>query len=231
MVSQDEIKAKKFGKSTDNQYGDVQDESAICTIVRNHQNRTVDNYMLDLVDGTSGIGGALVIPSLIYGQGRGPGNRRSIQVPELTRIALQRKRAVRIGAGENIWSNIHIWDLSAMLVKLYENAISGPGDSQAWGAHGLFFAGSHPGVTFKSLAQQIANTAVQMDLLSSREVDEISAAEADALSPHASAILGTNARTLSERAQKVLGWSAVSPSLEEELEQTVALEAQQKSSL
>ncbi|GAB1734450.1 hypothetical protein NU195Hw_g679t1 [Hortaea werneckii] len=224
IVSQDEIKSKTFGTACDKQYGDLENEQQLRGLIRQHTNRAVDNLMLDIAENEGSIKPALVIPSLIYGKGRGPGNQRSIQVPELARIALQRKRAVQIEAGANIWSNIHIHDLSAMLVGLVESAMTGAHRDQMWGLRGLIFAGAHPGMTFGSLAKLIATTAYQHGHVTDQNVESISAAEADALSPHASAIMGTNARTLSERAQKELQWRPQGPSLEEEVPATVAEE-------
>ena len=224
MVSQDEIKAKNFGNSTDDQYGDIHDEERLRATIRRHQNRTVDNFVLDVSESTPAVKTALVIPSLIYGRGSGPGNQRSIQIPELARIALERKRAVQIGAGANVWSNVHISDLSSLLVSLVESAISGSDDKRIWGSSGLFFAGANPGISFASAVKQIATAAQDSGFLPDTEVDEISASEADKLSPHASAIVGTNARTLSERAQEVLGWSPQGPSLEDEIPPTVRVE-------
>ena len=224
MVSQDEIKAKNFGNSTDDQYGDVQDEKRLRDTIRKHQNRTVDNFILDIAEQTPAIKTALVIPSLIYGQGSGPGNQRSIQIPELARIAIERKRAAQIGAGANIWSNVYISDLSSLLVSLVESAVSDSDDKRIWGASGLFFAGVHRGISFGSAIKQIATAAHQLRYLPDTKVDEISASEADKLSPHASAIVGTNARTLSERAQEVLEWKPLGPSLEDEIPPTVKVE-------
>lgn len=224
-MSQDEIKAKNFGNATDDEYNDIRDEKELHSIIRKHQNRAVDNYILDITEQTPHVKTALVFPSLVYGKGNGPGNQRSIQVPELARIALERRRAVQIGPGANIWSNVHISDLSSMLVHLTESAITGSDDKQIWGTNGLFFAGAHPGIRFGSLAKKIAEAACNLGLIPDVEVDEISAVEADNLSLHASAIIGTNARTLSERAQKALGWSAKGPNLEEEVPSTVANEA------
>jgi len=224
MVSQDEIKAKNFGNSTDDQYGDVEDEKRLQATIRKHQNRTVDNFTLDISDQTPAVKTALVIPSLIYGQGRGPGNQRSIQIPELARIALQRKRAAQIGAGANVWSNVHISDLSSLLVSLVESALSGSDDKRIWGASGLFLAGANPGISFGAAIKQIATAAHESHHLSDTEIDEISASEADKLSPHASAIVGTNARTLSERAQKFFGWKPQGPALADEIPSTVMVE-------
>lgn len=224
MVSQDEIKAKNFGSSTDDQYGDIHDEEWLRATIRKHQNRTVDNFVLDVSERTPAVKTALVIPSLTYGRGSGPGNQRSIQIPELARIALERKRAVQIGAGANVWSNVHISDLSSLLVSLVKSAISRSDDKRIWGPSGLFFAGANPGISFASAVKQIATAAQESRFLPDTEVDEISASEADKLSPHASAIVGTNARTLSERAQEVLGWSPQGPSLEDEIPPTVRVE-------
>jgi nucleoside-diphosphate-sugar epimerase len=224
MVSQDEIKAKNFGNSTDDQYGDIKDEKRLRTTIRKHQNRTVDNFVLDVSELTPAVKTALVIPSLIYGKGSGPGNQRSIQIPELARIALERKRAVQIGAGANVWSNVHISDLSSLLVSLVESAISGSDDKRVWGSSGLFFAGANRGISFASAVKQIATAAHDSGFLPNTEVDEISASEADKLSPHASAIMGTNARTLSERAQEVLRWTPRGSALEDEILPTVRVE-------
>lgn len=125
-----------------------------------------------------------------------------------------------------MWSNIHISDLSSLLVRLVESAISGSDDKRVWGANGLFFAGANPGISFGSVVKQIATVAHDSHLLSDTETDEISAGEADKLSPHASAILGTNARTLSERAQEVFEWEPRGPKLEDEIPSTVMAEAE-----
>ena len=179
---------------------------------------------MDVSESTPTVKTALVIPSLIYGQGSGPGKQRSIQIPELARIALEKKRAVQIGAGANVWSNVHISDLSSLLVSLVESAISGSDDKRIWGSSGLFFAGASPGISFASVVKQIATAAHDSHSLPDTEVDEISASEADKLSPHASATVGTNARTLSERAQEVLGWKPQGPTLEDEIPPTVMIE-------
>jgi hypothetical protein len=88
----------------------------------------------------------------------------------------------------------------------------------------LFFAGVHRGISFGLAIKQIATAAHQLRYLPDTKVDEISASEADKLSPHASAIVGTNARTLSERAQEVLEWKPQGPSLEDEIPPTVKVE-------
>jgi hypothetical protein len=64
------------------------------------------------------------------------------------------------------------------------------------------------------------------NLLPDMKVDETSAQEVDKLSPHESAIVGTNARTPNERAQRILAWKPQRPSLEDEILLMLAVEAQ-----
>ena len=61
-----------------------------------------------------------------------------------------------------------------------------------------------------------------MDSLS---VDAISHEEADKLSPHGGILWGTNAQEHSQRARSLLGWAPTAKSLEEEIPDTVQLEA------
>ena len=55
---------------------------------------------------------------------------------------------------------------------------------------------------------------------------QISHDEADILSPHAGVLWGTNAQQDSQRARRLLGWSPTGPSLEEDIVETVKVEAQ-----
>lgn len=56
-------------------------------------------------------------------------------------------------------------------------------------------------------------------------MESLSADEIDKLSPHASAILGTNAREYAERAKSVAGWRFCHHSLQDEIPMAVKAEA------
>ena len=71
-----------------------------------------------------GLHGVVVIPTMIYGTGLGL-KKTSIQVPMLERVARQRGHGVYIGAGENIWSHVHIADLVELYRLAVEKAPSG----------------------------------------------------------------------------------------------------------
>ena len=66
----------------------------------------------------------IICPSLIYGLGHGV-EPHSTQVPLLIELAKKRGCATHAGAGENVWSNVHIDDLVALYVLAIESAPPG----------------------------------------------------------------------------------------------------------
>lgn len=78
-------------------------------------------------------------PPTIYGTGRGEGNTRSIQLPDLAKGFLQKGHGFQVGVGESYWTNVHVRDLSKIYLKLVEDAASG-GKGATWGAEGYYFA-------------------------------------------------------------------------------------------
>ena len=112
--------------------------------IKKYPNRAVDNCMIDITRQTPSVRTAHVIGPIIYGKGRGPIKQRSTQIPELCRIAIERKRAVQIGKGLSRWGNVHVEDLSDLFVRLIREALNGSTDDQLWGADGVYFSGSGP---------------------------------------------------------------------------------------
>lgn len=142
LLSQDEIKAKSFGEASEQVTSDVDGLQSLKDIIEKNPQRAVDNILLNASKKHPNVYTALVIGPIIYGQGRGPSNQRSIQIPELSRIALQRGRAVQIGKGLNRWGNVHLADLSNLIVQLAEKADAQDTDEDLWGQKGFYFAGS-----------------------------------------------------------------------------------------
>lgn len=80
---------------------------------------------------------------LIYGLGRGPGNKRSIQVPDLARETLKHGHGVQVGRGQSCWSNVHVSDLARLIVRLVQEATtrdSNHRDALLWNDNGVYFA-------------------------------------------------------------------------------------------
>lgn len=127
-----------FGQKSSKVFSDVDGADEVRHLIQqNAAKRVVDNFILNLV----GPKMALVFPPIIYGQGRGPIKQRSVQIPELARIAIQSGKTVQVGKGESAWSNVHISDVSDIFVKLIEKAVEGA-DGPLWNRDGLYFAGN-----------------------------------------------------------------------------------------
>lgn len=148
---------------------------------------------------------AVVCPPTIYGPGRGPGNQRSHQIPELARCMLEGKKGIQVGAGENKGPNVHVHDLSDCYVKLVEAALEG-GEKATWGNEGYYFVenGEH---IWGHISKAVAKAAHKQGLLPSDEVVSISEKEADDLAWWGSALWGANSRYHALRARKLLRWS------------------------
>lgn len=128
----------RFGEAAGKIYDDVDDASEIRDIIKqNADTRVADNYLVSL----SGPKTALIFPPIIYGKGNGPVNQRSIQLPELSRVAIQTRETVQVGKGESTWSNIHISDLANVFVGLVEKAVEGAAGAM-WNQDGLYFVGN-----------------------------------------------------------------------------------------
>jgi nucleoside-diphosphate-sugar epimerase len=112
----------------------------VTSLPDNAPHRDVDKIVLEASAASSNVKTAIVCPPTIYGQGRGPGNQRSIQLPEMVRGILQRKEGFYIGAGLNRWTSIHVSDLSKLYTRLFEDSLKEGGGSATWGAKGYYFA-------------------------------------------------------------------------------------------
>lgn len=166
---------------------------------------------------------AIVCPPTIYGRGRGPGNQRSHQVPELVRCTLQKKQAIQLGAGENYGPNVHLHDLSGLYLKLFEAAVE-DGGKATWGTEGYYFAenGEH---VWGQVSKIVAKTAYKQGLLTSDEVVTISDKEANELTNRGAILWGANSRCRAIRARKLLEWSPKQRSFDDDISEVVTSEA------
>lgn len=134
-------KSREPGSGSDSIYDDLSGIDAIQSLIKNHPSRAVDNYMLSVAKSSPRINTAVVAPPIIYGSGRGPLNQRSIQIPELSKAILKRQKGLQVGSGSSRWGNVHIQDLSQLLLRLIEKAVEGIEDDRVWGRNGFYLAG------------------------------------------------------------------------------------------
>ena len=157
-----------------------------------------------LASAAQAVRSVVLCPCLIYGRGRGA-NPDSIQVPNLIRQAVRSGVPRYIGAGENIWSTVHIDDVaSAYLLALVAARA------------GSFFYIENGEASLKSIVESIARLLGGKRSPQSWSIDE-AVAEWGAQAAWFS--LGGNSRVSAEKARKMLGWKPAGAGLFQEIEQ------------
>jgi nucleoside-diphosphate-sugar epimerase len=149
-----------------------------------------------------GVRSVVVCPTMIYGRGLGP-KRDSIQVPILIRESKRLGAGVHIGAGLNIWSNVHIDDL----VELYALAIE-----QA--EPGSFFFAENGEARLGDIALAISHMLGFGGRTVAWDVDEAIGALGEEAARYA---LASNSRVRGVRARQELGWAPRYDTLLEEI--------------
>lgn len=138
-----DIDAKSFGEPSEHAYNDYDGASEITSLIQKTASRAADQAILAIANELSSkVRLAVIFPPIIYGEGRGLVNTRSVQIPDLCKLAIQGEGAVYVGKGEARWGNIHIADLSDLMVKLVERAVSGDVSQDLWNQNGLYSAQS-----------------------------------------------------------------------------------------
>lgn len=138
ILSIPDIANNTYGEKRDKIFSDVDGANEFRDLVQqNLGSRVVDSFLLNL----TGPKTALIFPPIIYGKGCGPVNQRSVQIPELSRVAITSRKAVQVGKGEAAWSNVHISDISSIFIKLIEKAVQGE-EGSLWNRNGIYFAGN-----------------------------------------------------------------------------------------
>jgi nucleoside-diphosphate-sugar epimerase len=133
----------------------------------------------------------VICPSLIYGTGRGL-HTESYQLPFLALNALKHGAVQVVGAGLNIWSNVHIDDVTDLFVLALVNA-----------PPGAFYFAENGQASFAELGSALA---VRFGLGSIESLDPDTAAHrwGEAMAYFS---LGSNSRVQAKRARQELGWA------------------------
>lgn len=173
---------------------------------------------------------AIVCPPTIYGPGRGPVNQTSRQIPSLIATTLDEGFGPIIGAGHTEWDNVHVQDLSNLIVLLAAQATLSEKSSvedEIWGPKGYHFAenGTHK---WSAIAAVIAEEAHKQGLIPSSETKQLDAEVAKERHGFQALSWGLNSKGKAKRARKYLGWQPSHPSLEETISEAVRSEAQRR---
>ena len=232
----DDMQSKTFGEANPKVYNDWDGISELTGMRDGAPHRHVDKLILEA--GTAHaekIKTAIVAPPCIYGEGRGPGNKVSQQIPTLAAATLLNSRAFQIGAGKTFWNNVHVHDLSDVYLRLVDAAAADGGDA-TWGAEGYYLTenGEH---VWGDIGKKVGAYARGKGYIDSDEM--VSLSPEDVMEsfekkkapwkwdiPSRSYFTwGLNSRGKAIRARKVLGWQPRGESIDEEVPRCVEVEA------
>ncbi|KAL2834135.1 NAD(P)-binding protein [Aspergillus pseudoustus] len=221
LLSGQEIATNSYGQARAQDHNDLGGIGEIQNIISSSPKRAVDHLLLNLSVKQPKVRTAIIYGPLIYGPGRGPVNQRSIQLPDLTRATLELGHGVQVGDGLSCWSNIHIADLSQLIVRLVQEADVRQGENPSlWNENGIYFA-ENGRIPFGEISREIAAFAFQKGLIKRPDVRKIDAEAADKLTAHGAVLWGSNAQYTALRARELLGWKPSGCSLEEEIPRAV----------
>jgi len=181
---------------SDKIYSDL-DMDSINALPITQPHKDVDIYIFE---NNKGFDSILVAPPNIYGEGAGPFNRRSIQIPSLIKGILKVGRAATIGKGLNVWNNVHVDDLGNFYVLLLEKALEGKAST---GKDGWYFCetGEH---AWKDIVIKIAEELHKQGKLSDTNITEFTQEEIDDIfGDMAWHALGSNSRSKADRARQL----------------------------
>lgn len=216
------ISTGRYGDRFDKVWDDWEHYGELIGMPESVPHGKVDKLVLAASSGSNGkIKTAMLAPPAIYGKGRGPDKTRSIALFD---TFLRRGKVFGVGKGENIWSNVHVQDLSNLFLLLAESAVNGGSPAEGWDEGGYYLAenGSYVAKEMLQLGAQLAH---KKGLLPTAEVDLLTSEEADKILPYASIVLGVNVRCSSIRAKKLLGWEPTMPSFEDVLTHSLDVDA------
>lgn len=114
----------------------------------------------------AGVPTYIIMSPTIYGSGTGHFNKRSIQIPLLTRLAVAKGHAQYIGEGSGTWDHAHVDDTTALYDLVLGKLLSGA--NLPSGKNGIYFAGDGRS-SWKQVAQGIAKAGFELGVLKEKE--------------------------------------------------------------
>ncbi len=106
-----DLERETFGEAATKIYDDWDGVQELTSLPDMAPHRNVEKVVLTA--GTENIDvlrTAIVCPPCIYGKGRGPGNQRSMQMPDLAKCILQGKKGFQVGSGKSSCESALFYD-------------------------------------------------------------------------------------------------------------------------
>ncbi|KAF1831212.1 NAD dependent epimerase/dehydratase family protein [Decorospora gaudefroyi] len=207
ILSFEDSETNTYGVRREKVYDDWDGIGEVTSLPDLARHRTVDKIILGSNEASAGnIRSAIVCPPCIYGPGRGPDNKRSMQVYDMVRETLKRMKAFVVGEGVNMWTQVHVQDLSEVFLALVTAALTIGGGKATWNAEGYYFTESGE-FCWADVARKISEIAFKNKLINHEGVDQVSKEEADEMTPSGGYLWGANSRCKAVRANKLFGWT------------------------
>jgi len=165
--------------------------------------RNVDDLIFE-ADKAGKVNGYIIAPGTVFGTGSGPCKRVTLIYTSFVQIAKLHREVIVVGKGTNTWNEIHINDLTDLLLRVIDRALSAkdpagtsPYEKFYWAASRSFVMGD----MLRSVAKALhAHGLIPEPLTISLPVDE--AVKKGGL---LNQLISTNSRVYSARARSI-GW-------------------------
>jgi nucleoside-diphosphate-sugar epimerase len=223
MLMYHDMKAERYGQppAEGDTYDDVEGIDKVLSMPADALHHNVE--MIIQGANSESVRTAVIAPAVIYGPGRGPVNGRSIQVYDLVKYTLTHGFAPIIGTGKAEWHEVHVHDLSDLIVSLGEIATLDPErakDPELFSKRAYFFAENGP-LVWGELARLAAKEAKKQGLLAEDRVEVVDFETVVKEGP-VNASWAMNSKSKAIRARNLLGWKPTGRSLIDEMPDIVA---------
>jgi nucleoside-diphosphate-sugar epimerase len=111
---------------------------------------------------------------LVDGTGSGLVNQRSLQIPALIKVSIQKKQPVVLGEGTGIWTFVHVSDVAAFYQLLLDRHLSGKNFDTGMGGYYFLEAGE---TTWREISQRIAQAGRSLGRWLSEELEVLTTQE------------------------------------------------------
>lgn len=217
---------KRSGESPlpEEKYNDLEGIDRVINLPGHAAHRDIDKIVQ--AANSDAVKTLIVAPPTIYGTGRGIGNTRSVQVPNLTRATFQLGYAPIVGAGKTEWDNVHIDDLAGLFLKFVE-ASQDPAkreNPEIFGRNGYFFA-RQSAHKWSDVATWIAEEANRRGYAPELATKSVPLEVVTGTGLLAAGTWGQNSKGEAERAKKYLGWHPKAAALRDTIGEAVETEA------
>jgi hypothetical protein len=183
VLSFEDFESNTYGIKREKVYDDWNGIGEVTSIPDVALHRNVDKIILGSNDASAGnTQSAIVCPPCIYGPGRGPDNQRSVQVYDMAKAALKRMKGFVVNEGVNMWTQVHVQDLSEVYLALVTAALSPDGGKATWNKEGYYFAESGE-FCWGDIGRKIGEVAFKNKLINHEGIDNVTKEEADEMRP------------------------------------------------